>query len=162
MVSEGPVFSLGEYISEHKDDDCGTWENGHAPYIEYVLNQFNEQESKEFSEKIWMWSDFHLYMLADPILFCKNEYIDRYFLYSKIFGQVGDVEYLEYLAENLRAVILNSKMKNMDSDFLSRIKSNLVKIIETTDNPNWADAHNQLINLLMEEILKNDGEKACL
>ncbi len=158
MATEAPVISLKEYISENKGDDCGNWEYCHTPHIEFVLKNLNEQDSLLFCDVIWEWSKFHLFELADPILFCGNKHIDCYFLYTKIFSMVDDIEHLDYLAENLRAVILNSKMRNMDIQLLDNVKQNLVKVIEATENILWVDAHSELVCTLAEEIKK----KQCI
>ena len=153
-----PLSYLKKYISTYKDDDCGTWEYGHTPHITEVINNLGKNRSREFSNIIFTWSEFHLKELADPILFSTNKYLDYWYLYSKIFGLLSDPEELDYFAENLR--IIPEQIRTWDYKMLDNVLSNLILVRSRTDEAScWLDIYNKNIKKLQSELekRKNSG-----
>lgn len=124
---------IKSYITTYRNDDCGSWEYQHTPYLTNVLSNLNEAESKRFSERIFSWSEFHLYELADPIIFCSNKYLNSDFLYITIFIRTKNIEYLDYLVENVIHSIrppyyTSKKIKDWKTEDISGLIENILTI----------------------------------
>jgi len=151
-------MSLKEYITLHKDNQGDTWEYEHQPFIQKTIEQFTKNETAQFSNIIWQWEDYHLYELADPIIFCNNKNLDKDFLYAKIFSQISDIDHLEYLAENLRPSIYPSKLKEWDINLLRGILVNINNIISLkTTLPGWIDVYTEIVKILEIEIFSRSS-----
>jgi len=153
------IIALRNFISENENEneDYGRWEYGYSPMIESTLKKFNKEEAECFSKEIWEWPNFHLYQLADPIIFCENKYLKSNFLYSKIFGSIEDLENLEYLAENLRACMPESEIENWDFNVLQNVKKNLLRVIDYIGESGWRKSHNELVEILKSKIKGNNN-----
>ena len=146
-----PALALKEYIILNIGDNNQAWEFEHTPYIESVLKNLNKSEAEEFSIKIWEWEHYHLYYLADPIIWNGNKNIDENYLYAKIFSLLNEPEQLVYLAQNLKAHIECLEIKDWEYDLLENIKDNLYFLINH-ESEGWINNHLELINYINNEL----------
>lgn len=111
---------INEKLNEKKDDPKkqGYWEYIYRPEIRSVIDSLNESESERFSTNLENWSEDIQYVLADEILFCDNNYIDKILLYCEIFSRTTKPEYGEYLLENFVPVFKNLNSENCSLHFL--------------------------------------------
>ena len=123
-----PVIALKQYIRDHKNDDCGSWEYMHTPHIEYVLGQLDEYQTDEFCHSIWHWSEFHLSELANPIIFCSNTHMDGLQLYLRIFGKLSDIEKLEYFAEKMGEYLSTEALDKLAVEDLEMLLKNMQRV----------------------------------
>lgn len=151
------------YITTNRNDDCGAWEYGHTPYLTNVLGNLNETESEHFSEELLSWSEFHLYELADPIIFCSNKYLNADLLYIKIFTKVRNIEYLDYLVENVIHSIrppyyTHENIKDWDTEDILGLKENISKVKEVKGN-GWKSLV-EVIDFLEKELIRRKNTTA--
>ncbi|WP_111683059.1 hypothetical protein [Winogradskyella tangerina] len=153
-----PALELKEYITSNLGDSGGTWEYGHTPHIESVLKSLNEKQAEEFSAVIWEWENYHLYQLADPILWNGNKNINENYLYAKIFSLLDEPEQLVYLAQNLRTCIECSVIKDWENNLLKDIENNLYYVINYVSE-SWIKNHLELIDFINNELSKRTTSK---
>lgn len=146
------VLDLRYFIEDHLDDDCGTWEYQHSPYIRSIVSSFNADESDFFSRAIWTWPSKVLYELADAILNAETPYLNENFMYCRIFSLIDDVEDLEYLAQNLSGGFYSLQTDVLDLGILSAIKTRLIRVLIVTTDKNWEAKYKELLCSI--EILK--------
>ena len=151
MNTFSAVQQIENYITKFENDQCDSWEYEHTPYLEKKLDELIEEEVSEFNLKIWDWPEFHLYTIADPIIFCNNKYLDSSYLYSKIFSQINNMEYLDYLVENLAPSIHHGSLSTWSTDLIVSIKANVLKVIETKGQ-GWFKLINETLELLDSEL----------
>lgn len=128
------VQEIQSYISKNKEDDPGSWEYGHTPYLTDILSGLNEKDSELFSIEVLNWSEYHMFEMADPIIFCDNNYLENDFLYIQIFSKIKNDEYLEYLVENVIWTIKSphyteETVVNWNTDLIINLKSNIMNIL---------------------------------
>ncbi|PTX62315.1 hypothetical protein C8N46_103415 [Kordia periserrulae] len=131
------VKQIEDYISRYRNDSDGSWEYQHTPYLEKSLTKLSKLEAKKLRIDIGNWSEFHLYEIADPILFCKNDELDDE-LYIKIFGEIKNVEYLDYLVGNVIHYIKPpyysfEKINNWETELIQKLIINVSKLIEVKE-----------------------------
>lgn len=132
------IQEIENYISKNENDDPGSWEYGHTPYLTNVLSGLNENDSKLFSKQVLTWKEYNLYEIADPIIFCSNKYLESDYLYIQIFSKIENIEYLEYLVQNVIWTIkpplyTEEKFKDWNKEDINKLKSNIIKVLPIND-----------------------------
>jgi len=147
---------IENYITSHKDDCDGDWEYIHTPYLENSLSNLNEVESKNFSNNIWKWDEFHLFEIADPIIFSHNKYLNEDYLYIRIFSKIKNIEYLDYLFENVIHYIKPpyytfDRIINWENEMIINLINNISKL-KDVKGEGWKHTIVQIIQFLNNAI----------
>lgn len=144
---------IKEYILENQNDDVGTWEYGHTPYLTNMLNHLNQTEADEFCNKVLEWNDDELlYLISLSIYMSHNKYLDATSLYIKIFSKIKDIEYLEILVENNIPFIRPpyntiDKIKDWSTDQIESLKQNVLQAMSIKSN-SWNETLNKVVEYL--------------
>ena len=147
------VKQIEEYILENQDDDVGTWEYGHTPYLTNMLNNLSQTEADEFCNKVLEWNDDELlYLISLSILECINKYLNPTSLYIKIFSKIKDIEYLEHLVENNILFIRPpydtiDKIKDWNIDQIESLKQNILQVM-LVKSSSWNEGLNEVVEYL--------------
>jgi len=156
------VREIEEYITKNRNDSDGSWEYEHTPHLEKSLTNLNELESEKLRVDIWNWSEFHLYEIADPIIFCDNEKLDDE-IYIRIFSEIHNTEYLDYLVENVIHYIKPpyysfDRINDWEHELIQKLISNVSKLIrvkgEEWEKP-LIEVNEFLTDALMKRKMKN-------
>lgn len=139
MNYQNIISQIKAYISKYKEDQSECWEHEHTPYLTKALSNLNQAESNQLSREIFNWDDFHLYCIADPIIFCSNEHLNTSLLYVKIFSKIKTIEYLEYLVENEIPHITphyytRDKIEQLSPYLIANLKQNIVHVMTVKSN----------------------------
>lgn len=120
---ENKAQILHGFLEVNRNETEG-WSYGLSQAVLEYLNRLNKTECELVEKQMWNWGDTNLLNLADPILDVKNENLDSFFLYGKIFIAINDLESLEYLIENTYLINDNSKTRpfNFYSDLIKKIE----------------------------------------
>ena len=121
------ISNIKKFIDRNlKDKDGGNWEYLYRPEIRYAIDCLNEIESQIFTKEILNWKEEVQFVLADEILFSKNEYIDKYYLYCVIFSKTTNIENGEYLLQNFIPAFYNLNSGKCSQEFFESIRKKVL------------------------------------
>jgi len=116
------IESLKKYIENNLDESGSIWELLISPDIIDLISNLNQTDSEKFSIEILNWNENVLYRLADEILFSKNEYIDKDYLFCSIYLRTHDKENLDYLSQYLFNCYNGLNFEKIPLDFFLQLK----------------------------------------
>ena len=155
-----PILTLKQYIEDHKDDCGGDWEYEHTPHIQYTLEQLNKNQTIEFCDSMLKWSEYHLYELADPILFCSNIFMDSFNLYLRIFSKLSNIENLEYLAQNIGLSLQIETLDKLELKDLEMFLKNMQRVSDFIKLESYGNQYKGIedtIKLVINNKTANNG-----
>ncbi|MTH17796.1 hypothetical protein [Flavobacterium sp. LC2016-01] len=150
------IASLKKYIESNLDESGDFWEYIIRHDVIDFISNLDQKDSENFSIEILNWNENILYRLADEILFSKNEYIDKDYLYCFIFLKTYDTEYLDYLSQNLFSCFNDLNLEKIPLDFFLQMKEKIERfyiIKNGKENVNdFTRSLNDIINQKMKKI----------
>lgn len=124
-------------------DSSENREYDHYPYLIGVLENFTPKQQDNFVEEVFTWYDHELDFVADCLNFTDYELKGRYessYVFCKCFAKIDNVEYLEYLYQDLELHLMQRKFfKNHLSLPIQDIINNLYLLINHLRDENSID-----------------------
>lgn len=147
---------LKDYITTCTREDGGEWEYIHSPYIRDYLSQLNKEEAEKFSIQVLSWEDdFHLYRIADDIIFCENSLLRQQYLFAQIFVLIEDAKFLDYLLENLNPTL--EELHTWDSQTLQAVANKITDVLISRDDYWKTHTHDVVLRMREEIVLKSSS-----
>lgn len=119
------IASLKNYIETNLGESSSLWELVLQPDIIDFISNLNQADSEKFSVEILNWNENILYRLADEILFSRNEYIDKDYLFCSIYLRTHDKENLDYLSQYIIPCYKNLNFEKISLDFFLQVKEKI-------------------------------------
>ncbi len=149
-----PSEFLKDYIITCPREGGGEWEYIHSPYIRDYLSHLNKEEAEKFSLQVLSWKDdFHLYRIADDIIFCNNSFLRQQFLFAQIFILIEDTEYLDCMLENLNPTL--EELHNWDFPTLQAVANKITDVLMSRDDYWKTHTHDAVLKMREEIVLKS-------
>lgn len=98
-------------------DTPENFEYDHFPYLKNILDHFTSKQQDDFMEEVFKWSDFQMYVVSrflhssDFIL--QGKY-NSDFVFCKCFSKINNVEYLQYLYDDLELHLMQRRFFRSD------------------------------------------------
>lgn len=124
------------------------------PYVRNFIDNLNQTDSEKFSLEILNWNEDVLYHLADEILFSKNEYLDKDYLYCSIFLKTNNNENLDYLTQYLFNCLDDLNFEKIPLDFFLEMKEKMRDFYIQKNKEN-IDNFIRPVNDIINEKIKN-------
>ena len=147
------IASLKNYIETNLCESSSLWELVLQPDIIDFISNLNQADSEKFSVEILNWNENILYRLADEILFSRNEYIDKDYLFCSIYLRTLNEENLDYLSQYIIPCYKNLNFEKISLDFFLQVKEKIENFhILKNGKENIGDLMKELDDVINEKM----------
>jgi hypothetical protein len=141
-----PADFLKDYIMTCPQEGGGEWEYIHSPYIRDYLSELSKEDAETFSLQVLTWEDdFHLYRIANDIIFCNNPHLRQDYLYARLFVKIENTEYLEYSLGNLNPTL--HELRAWDSPTLQALADKITEVLISRDDYWKTHTHDNVLQM---------------
>ncbi|WP_404984872.1 hypothetical protein ACI513_15975 [Chryseobacterium sp. M5] len=143
-IMKDQFLEIRNYIDEIKlDQHEGYFEYDHFPFINNILQDLTAKQQDDFVEEVFKWTDFQMYIVSwflHSTNFILQGKYDSDYVFCECFAKIDNVEYLEYLYQDLELHLMQRKFfKNDLSLSLQDIINNLYLLINYLRDENSID-----------------------